>query len=245
MTWIKICGITNLEDAQLALDTGADALGFVFYEKSPRRVTVETARAIVAQLPEKVEKVGVFVNDGTDEQLEIYNSVRLTAIQAHRLLGAVSPPSEHKAIGLGCFWQSPKIYTAISAPWILAEEGRLQGTIASFKRWGEGIPDEIRATMPKGLFDTFFLDAGNEQKPGGTGTAFDWQKAIPLVESMRGKVRVVVAGGLRPENVGEAVRTLRPWGVDVSSGTEVRPGKKDPEKVRAFVEAVKAADKAA
>jgi phosphoribosylanthranilate isomerase len=244
MTWIKICGITNLEDALLAVDAGADAVGFVFYEKSPRRVDVETAREIVAKLPERVEKVGVFVEEPPDA-LDVYNAVRLTAIQRQRVLGASPGFSSQKAIGLSCYWQSPKFYTVLSAPWMLAEEGRLRGVIASFARWGEGIPEETRKMMPSGLFDTFFLDSSTAEKPGGTGISFDWQKAVPLVNAMRAKVKVVVAGGLNPDNVGEAIRTLHPWGVDVASGTEATPGKKDPKKVRAFVEAVRRADKAA
>lgn len=244
MTWIKICGITNLEDAQLAVDAGADALGFVFYKKSPRRVDVETARTIVAQLPERVEKVGVFVEDSSDQQFEIYNTVHLTAIQQHLDLEMSSPPGGNKATGLNCFWRRPKLYKVLSAPWILAEEGRLNGMIASFSVWGDNIPEEARQIIPD-LFGTFFLDAGTATQPGGTGTTFDWKKAMPLVDSMRQKLKVVVAGGLNPGNVTEAIHTLHPWGVDVSSGTEAKPGKKDPQKVRAFVQAVRSADKAA
>jgi phosphoribosylanthranilate isomerase len=93
------------------------------------------------------------------------------------------------------------------------------------------------------FFQTIFLDSGSLQQPGGTGVAFDWQKAAPIVERMRQVVKVVVAGGLRPANVAEAIHILKPWGVDVSSGVEAKPGKKDPEKVRAFVAAVRKAER--
>src|SRR5262249_41362576 len=93
--------------------------------------------------------------------------------------------------------------------------------------------------FPETIFDAFFLDSGNGQKPGGTGKPFDWRKALPIADGIRqGGLKLVVAGGLNPGNVGEAIEVLRPWGVDVSSGGEGRPGKKDPEKVRLFFRAV-------
>ena len=96
-----------------------------------------------------------------------------------------------------------------------------------------------------GVFDTFFIDSGGPNHPGGTGKPFDWAKAIPIAEGMRrGGLRLVVAGGLTPRNVAEAMSILHPWGVDVSSGVEASPGKKDPDKVRAFIKAVRDADKA-
>jgi phosphoribosylanthranilate isomerase len=248
MTWIKICGITNLEDARTAVDAGADALGFVFWEKSPRRIDPKTARAIVAQLPEGVEKVGVFVDapqeSTTDSVMDILNAVHLTALQCHLPFDAASHQRQQKhcgSVGL-C---GLKVYPALPAAWIVGDEQRLTGMIESFEHWGEEIPPEVREQMPGDAFGTFFLDAGSTEQPGGTGKTFDWGKAIPLVEAMRSKVKVVVAGGLNPTNVGEAIRILHPWGVDVASGVEARPGKKDPEKVRAFVKAVREADKSA
>jgi phosphoribosylanthranilate isomerase len=105
------------------------------------------------------------------------------------------------------------------------------------------MPD--RAFAQAGLMETFFLDSGDSAQPGGTGEIFDWKKAVPLADAMRkGDLKLVVAGGLTPENVGEAMGILHPWGVDVSSGVEAKPGKKEPHKVRAFVKAVREADKA-
>jgi phosphoribosylanthranilate isomerase len=99
-------------------------------------------------------------------------------------------------------------------------------------------------SVPEGLMDTFVLDSGDLRMPGGTGKTFDWRRAVPISEAMRrGGVKLVVAGGLTPENVGEAMRVLKPFGVDVVSGVEARPGKKDPEKVRAFVKAVRDIDR--
>jgi len=101
-----------------------------------------------------------------------------------------------------------------------------------------------RPAKPEGLFDTFFLDSSSLQKPGGTGRVFDWEKAVWVADGMQERgFRLVVAGGLNPTNVAEAMRILKPWGVDVSSGVEARPGKKDPEKVRAFIAAVRQADR--
>jgi phosphoribosylanthranilate isomerase len=100
--------------------------------------------------------------------------------------------------------------------------------------------------FPAGIFDTVFLDAGSPQQPGGTGKAFEWRKAVPIAEGMRqGGLKLVVAGGLNPDNVAEAIEVLKPWGVDVSSGVEACPGKKDPDKVRAFVQAVRRTEKSA
>lgn len=243
MTWIKICGITNLEDALLAVHAGADALGFVFYEKSPRKVDVETARAIVAQLPERVEKVGVFVGSENDFP-KIYNAVRLTAVQQH-LRFDETRVSDQIAVDLSCFWRPPKMFAVLPARAIVSDQASLYGMMSGFAHWMEDVPDKVLKTMPPGLFDTFFLDSGSTDQPGGTGNTFDWVKALPLVEIMRKKVKIVVAGGLNPGNVSEAITTLHPWGVDVASGTEAKPGKKDPQKVRAFVEAVRRADKTA
>jgi phosphoribosylanthranilate isomerase len=243
MTWIKICGTTNLEDAQLAVEAGADALGFVFYDKSPRNIDPDAAREIVAQLPPNVETVGVFVDQLSDHTIEIFNHARLTAMQFHLRFDHFGASNEGKAYGAGCFWQMPKHYISLPMTWFFAEdeEHRLEALTADFSRLG------AKKNFPAGLrlrdFGTFFLDSSTPEQPGGTGVPFDWKKAVPLVESMRENVDVVVAGGLTPSNVPEAIRILKPWGVDVASGVESKPGKKDPEKVYAFVRAVREAGK--
>ncbi len=246
MTWIKICGITNLEDARTAVDASADALGFVFYEKSPRYVTPEAAGAIISELPEEIEKVGVFVGDSRTDPVDIFLSAGLTGIQNTMLLS--SPNSQGGAVARGLVAHagltiSPKMYWSFPVSEVLEEPDAIKGLAASFSRLLNDTSARDRSVNE--FFGTFFLDSGSLRQPGGTGKTFDWQKAVPIAEGMReGSLKLVVAGGLTPDNVGEAMRILKPWGVDVSSGVEVRPGKKDPEKVRAFIAAVRAADKA-
>jgi len=241
MTWIKICGITNLEDALTAADAGADALGFVFYEKSPRNVSPDAVRGIVRQLPEQVEKVGVFVGKRTGDILDLIWNAGLTGMQNH--LGPhCSSVSDNKAYGMGCFPPGFKSYLSLPAEWFIKDEEGARKFISDLARAAEFTKSRVEATSPGDFFQTIFLDSSSLQQPGGTGKVFDWQKAAPVVDYMRPSVKVVVAGGLTPSNVTEAIRILKPWGVDVSSGVEASPGKKDPEKVRAFIAAVRAAD---
>jgi phosphoribosylanthranilate isomerase len=217
MTWVKICGITNLEDAKVAVDAGADALGFVFYEKSPRSIDPETARRIVAELPENVEKVGVLVNREEDAILRIADKVGLTAIQFH---GDREDPHVADIV----VQQRPqlKILVAISM-----NHPNPEGWAMMWR------PDAVHA---------FVMDSGTSSRPGGTGRAFDWSASTPTMDVIRRLGNLVLAGGLNRQNVAEAMDILNPWGVDVSSGVESRPGKKDPEKVRAFIKAVRDMD---
>jgi phosphoribosylanthranilate isomerase len=243
MTWIKICGITNKEDALTAVEAGADALGFVFYEKSPRYVDPEVAREIIELMPAHVERVGVFVNTAARKEVYIFNQARLTAFQAYPFskLGA---EDEKVAFGRGCFWQPPKTFVSYPMGFFLEDESRMRSLAAdlvgSFEQIKE-IPLR-RAMLEASSFETVFLDSGDMNHPGGTGKPFEWTRAVPLMDSIRGRFKAVVAGGLNPGNVAECIHVLRPWGVDVSSGVEASPGKKDPGKVRAFVEAVRSAD---
>ena len=230
MTWVKICGMTNLEDALTAVEAGADALGFVFYEKSPRRIDAATAREIVAKLPEKIEKVGVFVLKDAEQASQIAEYAGLTGLQVHLQPHVPAEADQGGGRKAVCRERSSKVYLALPAGWLLGD-GPVNANLASF----------IERTPDRPL-DTILLDSGTRDLPGGTGKAFDWKRAAPLVEKMSASVNVVVAGGLTPGNVAEAIEILKPWGVDVSSGVEARPGKKDPEKVRAFVDAVRRAD---
>jgi phosphoribosylanthranilate isomerase len=222
MTWIKICGITNLEDALTAVDAGADALGFVFYEKSPRRVDPEAAREIVARLPAKIEKIGVFVDDATEQIREIARRVGLTAVQVY--LGDADPKRAQE---------------------LLDESQTAQKLIAVFSpdHWGE--EDLVLTGTVNKTFYALMLDSGSNTMPGGTGKTFQWNKAQAMIQFLGTRVPIIVAGGLTPLNVGEAIGLFQPWGVDVSSGVEAKPGKKDPEKVRSFVAAVRSAEKVA
>ena len=215
MTWVKICGMTNLEDALVAVEAGADAVGFVFYEKSSRRISVEAAREIVEKLPADVEKIGVFVAELPGEVSAIMRSVGLTAVQIY-------PRSTQE-------WLD----------WQRASRNRLVIAIPG-DSWADGIflSDEFRKAL-----HAILLDSGSGGRPGGTGERFDWESVKGMVWGLGKSIPVIVAGGLTCENVGEAIGVLQPWGVDVASGVEARPGKKDPEKVRAFVKAVRDIDR--
>jgi phosphoribosylanthranilate isomerase len=224
MTWVKICGITNLEDALTAVDAGADAIGFVFYEKSPRCVSVDTVREIVKKLPKGVEKVGVFVGATSDAVADISRLSGLTAVQIYTNSRGHPPALDDEFVkALPC-----RVIAAISTE--LVAENELAGFHISRQT-----QDRILAIL---------LDSGRPERPGGTGRTFDWEMASPINEliSVSG-LRLIVAGGLTADNVSQAMHTLRPWGVDVVSGVEAKPGKKDPNKVRAFVRAVRETDR--
>ena len=224
MTWIKICGITNLEDALTAAEAGADALGFVFYEKSPRNVAPETVRQIVERLPAKIEKIGVFVNESAQRIHQVAQAAGLTAVQ---VCGkeAVTEFAIYTDVQLQAK-DYPKLIFVICG--------------AELSDGGFFIADEL-----KNASHAVLIDSSPAGQPGGTGKRFDWEKARVMVEMLGLRIPTIVAGGLTPENVGQALDLLHPWGVDVSSGVEARPGKKDPEKVRAFVAAVRQAEKLA
>ena len=220
MTWVKICGTTNLEDARAAAEAGADALGFVFAE-SPRRIEPEAAAKIVSELPVAVEKVGVFVSHSAQKIREIVEQVGLTAVQLHgdekdlAEAGQILPWAEERGL---------RIIVAVSG---------LEGAGTGFKR-----------PKPGAHYRTALLvDSTTPSLRGGSGITWDWKQLAPFVEAIRGAVDVIVAGGLKPENVQEAIRVLHPWGVDVVSGVEREPGKKDPQKVREFIQAVRKAEK--
>jgi phosphoribosylanthranilate isomerase len=218
MTWIKICGTTNLEDALTAVDAGADAVGFVFYEKSPRNISVAAAREIVRELPERIEKIGVFVNQREDSICSVIDGAGITGVQMHgdkedpRVADLVIERRRHI-----------KVLAAVSM-----NHPHPQGQAMMWH------PQSVQA---------FLLDSGTSSKHGGSGQVFDWAAAVPVLDDIKRLGRVVAAGGLTPENVRDAIGILKPWGVDVVSGVEASPGKKDPEKVRAFVRAVRDAAK--
>ncbi len=221
MTWVKICGITNLEDALTAVDAGADALGFVFYEKSPRKIDVETAREIVEKLPASIEKVGVFVHLDAARIRETVLQARLTAVQLHgKLPEELSRDLQSRAELAG----GAKLIAVI--PGDSLKEGGILITELARKR----------------LF-AILVDSRSNGAAGGTGTTFDWEATRGMVIGISLSVPVIVAGGLDPLNVGEAIRIFQPFGVDVASGVEARRGKKDHAKVRAFVAAARAASK--
>lgn len=219
MVWVKICGTTNLEDAQVAVDAGADALGFIFAQ-SPRRISPSEAKEIIAALPQKVETVGVFVNQKSEVILQTAKKAGLTGVQLHgdeTLEFAHELRDGARAAGIKL-----RIYKAVA-----------------MKRLTAG---DLDLSSPKNLISAFLLDSGSWTKRGGTGKKFDWEQAAPMVSFMSRRFDLIIAGGLNPENVAKAIGLFRPWGVDVVSGVEREPGKRDPEKVRAFVKAAKGVD---
>ena len=232
MTWIKICGITNLEDALVAVEAGADALGFVFYERSPRNIAAENVANIIQNLPEGLDKVAVVVHDQT-YSFDFPGS--LTAFQwTHtRLPETFTALVENRSVR--------KFKNFAAFPTTGMDEASARKLTDAFTRFNE----LSRKTNLSPMYDAFFLDSGSALKPGGTGQPFDWNMAVSLADELRrGPFKLVVAGGLTPGNVTDAMHILHPWGVDVSSGVEERPGKKDHDKVRAFIKAVREADKA-
>lgn len=219
--WIKICGNTSLEDALLAVEAGADAVGFVF-APSPRQVTVSEAAAIGVLLPAAVEKIGVFVDAGAEE---IYATVRaggLTGVQLH-------------------FEARPELPARLRE--LLGPELRILRVV----RFGAETAGQHAAQIAEHArnphVDAVLVDSRTASAVGGTGVAFDWAEARRTVFGDAGRLKLVAAGGLNPGNVAEAIATLRPWGVDVVSGVESAPGRKDADKVREFVAWARAAER--
>lgn len=224
MTWIKICGITNLEDALTAVNAGADALGFVFYDKSPRKIEPDIARRIIGQLPPSIETVGVMVDDSIERIRDVVQQTGLTAVQVH--VGHGGSGRMQDLLVMNQNQAGTKVIAALPAD-DLGKEGLFP--LGSTKK----------------MFYALMLDSGSSAAPGGTGRTFDWRKARAMVQFLSINLPVIVAGGLTALNVAEAIGLFQPWGVDVASGVEARPGKKDPEKVRAFIAAVRSAEKVA
>lgn len=227
MTKIKICGITNLEDARVAVDAGADLLGFIFYEPSPRYVAPEVVREIVAGVraagPDLVgtgdpssglpQFVGVFVNSPLATVGQILDFCRLDAVQLH---GEESPEFVNHFRG--------RAFKALRPPSKAEAERLLQayGPASS--------PGQAGGSLP-----ALLLDAYHPNLYGGTGRVTDWTLAAGIAR----RYPIMLAGSLTPDNVAEAIGAVRPWGVDVSSGVELKKGKKDHTQVRKFIEAVR------
>ena len=206
--WIKICANTTLQDAQLAAEAGADAVGFVF-APSPRRVTAAQVAAITPHLPSSLEKIGVFVDATLDEICGTVRAGGLTGVQLHSEAG----------------------------PGMTAQLRESFGTKLHVLRVVHFGPDAARhaaAITSDENVDAILVDSRTATAVGGTGMVFDWASARETL-FQRTEKRLVAAGGLTPDNVAEAIATLQPWGVDVASGVEMAPGRKDARKVRDFI----------
>lgn len=208
MTRVKICGIARPDDARLAAELGAWALGLVFHPGSPRRCDIGAAEEIGAELRRRVELAGVFVNATLDEVAQVAERVPLSLLQLH---GDEGPAyCREAARRTGCrVMKAMRVKDASS----------------------------IRALEPFRT-DYHLLDAHLPGRPGGTGERFDWELAALHPHD----VPVVLSGGLTPDNVGEGIAVVRPFAVDVASGTEAAPGRKDERTLRAFFRAVEHAD---
>ncbi|HMG87831.1 MAG TPA: phosphoribosylanthranilate isomerase [Terracidiphilus sp.] len=214
--WIKICGNTSLEDATLAAEAGADALGFVF-APSPRHVTREQVAKIIPHLPPAIEKIGVFV-DATFEEIEaIVSACNLTGVQ---LQFEANPDTRSQ----------------------LRDKFGPNLRILQTLHFNPAIAEQAAALAPDRNIDALLVDSRTATAVGGTGIALDWTGAASTLFGTPGTHhKLVAAGGLTPENVSEAIAVLNPWGVDVVSGVESVPGCKNPEKVRAFITQARAA----
>lgn len=200
---VKICGITNWADAKAAIDAGADALGFNFYAKSARRISISHAREIIRHMPKNVSAVGVFVNAQESEVLRTAKAARLNAVQLHGD-------------------ESPRTVSRISQ--------RLP-VIKAF-RVGPG----FRTKHLQEYVDAsaFLLDGFDAKALGGTGQTFNWR----IANEAKRFGSIILAGGLKKENVATAIREVQPFAVDVCSGVEAAPGKKDAKKLRSLMVAV-------
>jgi phosphoribosylanthranilate isomerase len=217
--WIKICGNTSLEDALLAVAAGADAVGFVF-APSPRRVTAEQVAAIVPHLPATVEKIGVFVDAALDEIIATVQTCGLTGVQLHFETEPELPARLHERLG-------PELHILRVVHFDVDTADSIANRIAEYAR-----NPQVYAVL---------VDSRTVAVVGGTGVRFDWAEARRTVFGEAGSLKLIVAGGLNPENVAKAIALLRPWGVDVASGVEAAPERKDPVKVREFVAAARTA----
>ena len=212
--WVKICGNTSFEDAQFAVDAGADAIGFIFAE-SARRVTANHVHTITTKLPDSIEKYGVFVDPSLDALIRTIEESGLTGIQLHRSHDPSLPIRlrEHFA----------------------GEVGRNRLGILKVVHYEQDLAEQLKTAQADDAIDAVLIDSRTATMLGGTGQRYDWQAASNSFLEASPRLRLIAAGGLNPANVAEAIATLRPWGVDVVTGVEASPGKKDPAKVREFV----------
>ncbi len=202
MTRVKICGMTNIDDARVAVEAGADMIGLIFYPPSPRYVTPEQAQDIVASLPSSIPAIGVFVNEDAETISRIVHDTGVQGVQLHGT-------------------EAPELCHQLSWP-----------VFKTFRFTADVRPEMMRCYH----VEAFLIEGFHAGYHGGSGTQADW----PLVASLRRYGRIILAGGLTPDNVGDAIRVVCPYAVDVCTGVEAEPGKKDWDKVRTFIAHAKA-----
>jgi phosphoribosylanthranilate isomerase len=216
--WIKICGNTNLADAQLAATLGADAVGFVF-APSKRQVTAAEVARITPHLPAHVERVGVFPALPAEGIAQRAQQAGLTAVQLHG------------GVNLALLQQLHKLFAG-QIKIIQTVHWQVDGDSTNAVTVGR----QLREIAEQGITQTVLIDSKIGNAAGGTGTPFDWSAARAVLANAGERLHLIVAGGLRPDNVAEAIHGLTPWGVDVASGVEETPGRKSHEKLAAFIE---------
>ncbi|HAX61501.1 MAG TPA: phosphoribosylanthranilate isomerase [Elusimicrobia bacterium] len=219
MTKIKICGITNEKDALWAANAGVDFIGLNFYKNSPRKISVDMAKKITAALPEFVKSVGIFVDEEIETLLKVIKKVQLSAVQLH---GNETPEY--------CAQLREKISGSVPANTLW--EGKPQ----IIKAFGIGGDFRTEQMSQYGNADYFLLDTFVDDLLGGTGQTFNWDLAV---ETKKLGKPVFLSGGLTPENVSEAIKKVEPFAVDVCSGVERTPTRKDYDKMLSFVKAVR------
>lgn len=224
--WMKICATTSLDDAILAADAGADALGFVF-ATSPRRITAGQVAEITPDLPPDVQRIGVFNTQDYDEITFVLQTAGLNGVQLH---GELDFQLSKKLRD-----EFPDIFLIQTLHWdVNSYPAKAQ----------QRLRDELRAVFrhgADGIIDALLLDSRTASLPGGTGRTFDWERAHQVLSDESGELPIIAAGGLHPGNVAEAIHALRPWGIDVASGVEQQPGRKDPFRLQAFASAARGA----
>jgi phosphoribosylanthranilate isomerase len=222
--FVKICAHTNLADALLSVESGADALGFVF-AKSTRQVTAAQVAAIIQALPKAIKKIGVFHARTADEIIHDVHAAGLTGAQLHFAFDPAVIAKLRNEFG-------PNFFLIQTLHW------NVDGDASEAER---NFREQLKAVANAGSVDAILLDAKTTTASGGTGKSFDWERARAVLNADAGSLKIIVAGGLTPENVREAIAALNPWGVDVASGTEFMPGMKDAKKITAFVAAARGA----
>jgi phosphoribosylanthranilate isomerase len=234
--WIKICANTTLADAQLAADAGADAVGIVF-APSPRRVTTAQAAAIIPHLPPALEKIGVFVDASFDEIASTVETTGLTGVQLH--FDASAELSAQLRARFGADLRILRVLRVDFRPQLpTLQSGENFDREAAYRIAQEGV--RFAAPFDDPNVDAVLADSFSMTTRGGTGQSYDWGLAAVTLFQVTGKNKIAT-GGLPPDNVAEAITILHPWGVDVVSGVESAPGRKDPAKVRAFIANARAA----